>query len=100
MVPDRQLYQLEEQLFADVSNHLIADIVHQIVLTVIEQTLQHRDAQNGKGEHDQQTFVTLIKRPSSTGRTSHAYAAESRSDEQRADERGPKPEIGTDPDTR
>jgi hypothetical protein len=59
VIVDRQPQQLGEQGLAHVGDDLVADIVHQIILPVVESALAHRDGEEREGQGQQQRLVLI-----------------------------------------
>ncbi len=59
VIPDRQPDEFAEQLLPDVRDHLVADIVHEIVLAIVECALEHGNRKQGEGKGQQQRFILI-----------------------------------------
>ena len=61
VVGNRQPNEFTEQLLSNVGDHLIPDIVHEIVLPVVEDALEHRHGKERKREDEEKAFVLIDK---------------------------------------
>ena len=103
METDRQAHELQEQLLTHIGDHLIAHVIHQVILPVAEDSLQHGHTQNRHRQHHQQILIFADKdavqhRPDHPGVRPRQASHEGGTDEGSGQSQPILPQIAKEPE--